>query len=217
MIATVDGLLRGEGRFAVGRGRVPWSALALVVVAFGFVYGVAMGSFGLRAEQCLYSGLKVPLLLGVTTLVCLPSFFVVNLVLGLADDFSAAFRGVLSAQATIAVVLAALAPVVVFTYASLDDYEVVQLANGVYFAIAAFAGQITLQRHYRPLVARDRRHLAGKRTWLTLYVFVAIQLAWVLRPFIGVPGLPTRFLREEPWSNAYVFVIGRILDVLRRL
>ena len=64
----------------------------------------------------------------------------------------------------------------------------------------------TLARRYRPLVARNPRHRAALRAWLFLYVFVAIQLAWVLRPFIGSPRVPTQFLREDAWSNSYVVV-----------
>ena len=55
-------------------------------------------------------------------------------------------------------------------------------------------------------VARDARHRIGRRAWLVLYVFVAIQAAWVLRPFVGRPDLPSQFLRDDPWSNAYVVV-----------
>jgi len=43
-----------------------------------------------------------------------------------------------------------------------------------------------------------------------LYVFVAVQLAWVLRPFVGSPNVPTRFFRENAWSNAYGVVIDEI-------
>ena len=49
---------------------------------------------------------------------------------------------------------------------------------------------------------------------MVLYVFVAIQLAWVLRPFIGSPNVPTRFFREDAWSNAYVVVLDTIWKTL---
>ena len=44
------------------------------------------------------------------------------------------------------------------------------------------------------------------RTWLLLYAFVGIQTAWVLRPFIGYPGRPTQFFRDNAWGNAYVWL-----------
>jgi len=37
---------------------------------------------------------------------------------------------------------------------------------------------------------------------------VAIQMAWVLRPFIGSPGNPVQFFRAESWGNAFV-ILGR--------
>ena len=54
----------------------------------------------------------------------------------------------------------------------------------------------------------------GRFAWAALYVFVAIQLAWVLRPFVGSPTLPTRFFREEAWDNAYVVVAKKVWDFL---
>jgi hypothetical protein len=51
VIASVEGLLRGEGRFAAGSGRFQVREVALVLAACGFVYGLAMGSFSVRALQ----------------------------------------------------------------------------------------------------------------------------------------------------------------------
>lgn len=202
----LDEILRARGRFAVGGGAVPWRELALVVLAAGAVYGATMGGFGLRPWQSVFSALKVPLLLVVATVVCLPSFFVVNTLLGLRADFAAACRGILAAQATLAVTLASLAPVTVLAYASSGNYVFAVLWNGLPFLIATLAGQATLSRHYRPLIAANPRHRLGRAAWLSLYVFVAVQMAWVLRPYVGDPDLPTRFFREGAWSNAYVVV-----------
>ncbi|WP_419185846.1 hypothetical protein [Rohdeia mirabilis] len=210
---AADDLLRARGRFAIGRGRVPIGRLALLLAVCGFSYGCAMGAFAGRPLQCLFSGLKVPLLLAFSTAVCLPNFFVLNTLLGLRDDFVATLRGVLSAQATVAVVLLALLPVVLFVYASTDSYRAAVLANGVLFALATLGGQRTLDRHYRPLVASNPRHRIGRRAWIGLYVFVAIQLGWVLRPFIGAPGMKVSFLRDEAWSNAYVVVARDLLGM----
>ena len=58
------------------------------------------------------------------------------------------------------------------------------------------------------------RHRVGQVSWVVLYVFVAIQLAWVLRPFVGSPNIPTRFFREEAWSNAYVVVADLVWRML---
>lgn len=210
LIGAADALLRCEGAYAAGRGVVPWRQLIALMVAGGLLYGAAMGAFGGAALQALYSASKVPLLLACATVVCLPNFYVVNVLLGLRDDFSAACRGVFAAQATLAVVLASCAPVTLFVYVSIDDYNQAIVWNGVMFLVGTVTGQVTLSRHYRVLIARNPRHRFGRAAWVVLYVFVAIQLAWVLRPFIGAPRLPTRFLREGAWSNAYVEVFSAV-------
>jgi hypothetical protein len=64
------------------------------------------------------------------------------------------------------------------------------------------------------LVARNPRHRIGLAAWLLLYMFVAIQLAWVLRPFVGSPELPTGFFRQEVWGNAYVQVSEAVLQLI---
>ncbi len=206
MFRNVEGLLRSTGRYAIAAPRVPWTHLLLLLAAGGFLYGAAMGFYGARALQSFYSGLKVPLLLIVTSAVCLPNFFVVNTLLGLREDFASAFRGVLAAQATMAVALASLAPITLWAYASSSDHDLAVLLNGVLFLVAALVGQVTLSRHYRPLISRDPRHRVGKAVWVTLYMFVAVQLAWVLRPFVGHPSMQVEFFREDAWSNAYVAV-----------
>jgi hypothetical protein len=110
-----------------------------------------------------------------------------------------------------------LAPFTAMWYLSFANYNMAVLFNGLMFAIASFSAQLVLRRLYQPLIARNPRHRLLLRIWLGLYVFVGIQMAWVLRPFVGNPDLPTRFLREESWSNAYVAVARMILEALRAL
>jgi len=204
MTERIEHLLRGEREFASGRGAIPWLAIVVVVALFGAAHGALIGSFTLRAEQALYSALKLPLLIACSTAMCLPSFYAINSVMGLRDDFSAALRGVLCAQAIVAVVLASLAPIVLLIYLSSDSYRGAVLVNGLAFCAASLCGQFALARHFRPLIARNRRHALACGAWLALYWFVTIQLAWVLRPFVGAPGMEPTFLRPQAWSNAYV-------------
>lgn len=211
MIRSAGALLRGTDEHAPAAASVPWSGLVLLVVLFAMLHGAGVGLFGLRPVQSLYSALKLPLLLLLSTAICLPNFYAVNTALGLRDDFVAALRGVLAAQATVAIVLASLTPLVLLAYVSSSSYPFAIVANGACFALASWCGQLTLGRHYRPLVARNPRHAHARRAWLVLYVFVAIQLAWMLRPFVGDPGLATRFFRTEPFSNAYVVVVRAVL------
>ena len=206
-------LLRADGDFRVGSGPLPWRRLATAVVLGGLIYGAVMGSYA-GAEAALYAALKVPLLLTGALFVCLPNFYVVNAVLGLADDYTAAVRGIISAQATLAVVLAALAPVTLFFYLSTDDYDFVKLLNVAMFALAGLSAQRTLARHYRPLLARQPRHRVALIVWPALYLFVALQLAYALRPFVGNPRFPTEFVREDWMGNAYLDLFWSLRQML---
>jgi hypothetical protein len=212
---AADDFLRGRGAFASGAplsGRLLW--LFVLLIACGLFYGVVMGTYsGLtieRLHQLLYSGVKVPLLLLATFLLCLPSFFVINTVAGLREDFGEVLRAVVATQSCITVVLAGLAPVTAFWYLSCASYQQAVLFNAVMFGIGSAAAQVVVRRYYGPLIRRSPRHRQLLRAWFFLYAFVGIQMAWVLRPFIGDPDMPVRFFRSAAWGNAYV-VLARMI------
>jgi hypothetical protein len=211
LFAEIDSALRCTGRHAVGRGTVPWARIGFTILGGGALYGAVMGSLGGDLPGSIYSMLKAPLLLAGTTILCLPFFFVLNAALGLRDDFTAALRGILSAQGTLALCLAGMAPPLIIAYVSRIAYPTALLCNGAAFGIATLAGHLTLARHYRPLIATDHRHRVGLTAWLLLYVFVAIKLGWVLRPFVGDPALETVFMRAGAFDeNPYVVLFWTV-------
>lgn len=220
-LAQADDILR----------RAPWTTqtheapgalvrLATHLAGFAFFYGAMMGTFRLLAgqeewlKQILFSALKVPILLSGSFLVGLPSFFVLSTLLGLRKDFGQSLRAIVAAQAGLAIVLAALAPLTLLFYASSANYGNALLFNGVMFAVASLAAQYLLRGYYRPLIARNPRHRKLLVSWGCIYVAVAIQLAWLLRPFVGAPGAPVEFLRPEAWDNAYVVVVRMVLRAI---
>jgi hypothetical protein len=212
LLAHADDVLRGRRSVAREAAR-PGALLRLLalLVVFGLLYGAVMGSFGGvmggRALQPVYSGVKVPLLLLVTFALSLPSFFVLNTLLGVRDDFPDVLRGLITTQAALTVVLASLAPFTAFWYASSADYAQALMFNALMFAVASFAAQLLLRRWYRPLILRNARHRVLMRVWLVIYAFVGIQMAWVLRPFVGHPNGATSFFRYgAQWGNAYEHV-----------
>jgi hypothetical protein len=222
LFLVADSVLRGES----ARLRVEWSTrmpvplvLAALMVCFGMFYGGIMGTYGgvagPRIWQVVYSAVKVPFLLIATFALSLPSFFVVNTLLGLREDFERVVRSLMATQAGLTVILSSLAPFTAFWYASGSRYQPAILFNGVMFAVASFSAQWMLRRDYLPLIAKDPKHRWMLRVWIAIYVFVGIQMGWILRPFIGDPKIPVQFFRENSWSNAYEVVIEMIWDVLR--
>src|SRR5258706_3315988 len=83
-----------------------------MIIACGVVYGAVMGGFnGVGGEgwkQMLVSGSKVPLLFLVSVLLCLPSFFLFNLLAGSDAPFAARLRDWTGFQSLAAAVMAAL-------------------------------------------------------------------------------------------------------------
>ena len=150
----------------------------------------------------------MPLLLLITGLLSLPSFFVLNTILGVRSDFGYVLQALLATQAGLTIILASLAPLTALWYVSFPNYSAAVLFNALMFGVASLAAQWLLRRFYRPLIARNPRHRILLRTWLIIFAFVGIQLGWVLRPFIGDPKSPTRFFREGAWGNAYVQVFN---------
>lgn len=218
---AIDDFLRGRGIFAPDAplaSRLRW-LLALVVLC-GLFYGAVMGAYsGLapgRLHQLLYSGVKVPLLLLATFLLCLPSFFVINTVAGLREDFGEVLRAVIGAQSCVTVVLASLAPFTAVWYLSSADYQSAILFNAAMFGVATIAAQVVVRRYYAPLIRRSPRHRQLLRFWFLLYAFVGIQMGWVLRPFIGDPDIPVAFFRSGAWGNAYVVLARLIVRVAGR-
>ncbi len=218
LFRRTDALLRGEAD-AIGSGRASsMAALALMIVGFGMWYGAVMGTFGGltgdRPWQILYSAVKVPILIMLTFAMSVPSFYVVNTLLGLRDDFPRVLRALLTTQAGLTVILTSLSPFTAFWYASGTLYQPAILFNGAMFAVASLGAQAILRREYGPLIRKDRTHRWMLEVWIVLYIFVGIQMGWVLRPFIGAPDRSVQFFREDSWSNAYEFVLRMMWDVV---
>src|SRR4051812_10809825 len=180
LLLSTDELLRGQLAPAGDAARTTrlLPRLLLTLVVFGVLYGATMGTFGgvhgQRALQPVYSGLKVPMLLLVTFAVSLPSFFVLNTILGVREDFGHVMRALVATQAGLTVVLASLAPFTAFWYVSFAGYEAALMFNAAMFAIASFAGQWMLRRVFPPPVARQRRHPPLPPGWLVLFALAGL-------------------------------------------
>lgn len=199
---------------------------AWIVFIVGPSYGIAMGSyawidghrsFSQQTLQMLYSGLKLPLLITTTVALALPSFFVLNSLFGLREDFGEAVRAIVSAQAGLVTILASLAPLTLVFYlsnTSTTSYSAAILFNALMFAVASISAQRLLASKYAPLIKKNSRHRTMIVLWIFVFAFVGIQMGYVLRPFIGNPSSPTSFLRENPFENAYVRVWKLLLDLV---
>lgn len=214
---SVDDLLRGltPPRPPAAELRAWFGWLLLGGCFYGAIMGCHGGVVGERLLQVVYSSIKVPILLGVTFVLTLPSFFVLNTALGLRDDFPQVWQSLLRTQAVSAVLLAALTPYTALWYLTSADYGLAILVNAAMFGVASIAAQVLLRRAYQPLIDRNPRHRLLVRGWIIVYAFVGIQMGWTLRPFIGDPNSPTRFFREGAFTNAYIEVVNLVFGAVR--
>lgn len=221
LLPSIEQFLRAEGLFdGAGTARDRMWAQVRIVAVCGAIYGAIMGSFhGLAGEgwkQAALSAAKVPLLFLATFALCFPSFYVLNTVAGLRADFPRVVNAVLGFQSLAAILLAAFAPITELMNLSTSAYSLMVLWSGILFGVATICGQWRMNAMYRPLVAANPRHRVLAFGWMALYWFVGIQMAWVLRPFVGDPNRPFQFLRPQAWGNAYVEIAGLILRVVHQ-
>ena len=216
-LISIDQILRDHTVRSTEAPTLSIRKVAIVVVALAPVYGLAMGSYAYvvgernliqQIPQMLCSGIKVPLLIAITVLVSLPSFFVINTLLGLRSDFRESLKAIVAAQAGLVIILCSLFPLTLFSYISMGgsevSYQLAILFNAAMFGLASVTAQVQLHSYYRQLIERDVRHRWMARMWIFVYAFVGIQAGYVLRPFIGNPVQPTAFLRKDSFRNAYV-------------
>ncbi len=215
---ALDGFLRAGGRRGTDWGALPPYAPLLVVMLCGGAYGAVMASYsgmaGDRLLMLLYGAVKVPLLFMSTMFIAVPFFYVLNVLLGAGDDFPDVWSGLVDYQLCVALQLAALAPVTAFLNVTYGDYHVAQGWNTLLFGAAAWNARRALVECYRPLQARRSVHAWLAKGWFVLYAFVGVQMGWDLRPFVGHPGMPVSFFREDI-GNAYIEVARVLRDIIR--
>ena len=189
---------------------------AALIVLGGGVYGWTLGLW--RAPlQSLYTAVKFPLLVLLT---CGGNALLNGLlaqVLGLGISIRQSTLTILTSLALMAAILGAFSPVTLFLLyntpplaAHLPASHAALLTAHV--ALIAFAGVVANRRLLR-LLARLAGDAARARTillaWLAGNLLLGSQLAWVLRPFVGSPGLPVQFLRPDPLHGNFFEAVAR--------
>ena len=184
---------------------------ALTITAGCALYGGVVGLW--RAPtQALYTAVKMPLLIFLT---CGGNALLNGLlaqVLGAGLSFRQTSVAILMSFTVASLILAALSPVALFLLwntpplasATRGVGHSVTLLSDVLFV--AYAG-VVANRRLLALLSRicATREVARRVfwSWLAGNLFLGAQLSWVLRPFIGSPGLPVQFLRDDPMRGNF--------------
>jgi hypothetical protein len=181
----------------------------VVICAFAFVYGIVMGSFH-SPLQSLSSGVKVVALFLSTLLICFPSFYIVQLILGSRMNLQQMITILLAGFVMVSAVALSFAPIVVFFLLTGDNYHFLQLLHVGIFIFSGFFGMKFIVQALK--YACDKKGIYPQtgvtvfRIWIVILAFVGIQLAWNLRPFLGDSGEGFKLFRKYE-GNFYTAII----------
>jgi len=178
-----------------------------------FFYGLIMGSYN-SFQQALVSGIKIWGLFFMTLIICFPSFYIVQLLLGSKVGIKQLAVILLSGFVLTSVVIVAFAPIVLFFQMSGDNYHFLQLLHVFIFVFSGFFGMRlvleALKQAFEKTGVYPKIGLTAFRIWVLIFAFVGIQLSWNLRPFLGSKDMPFELFREESQGNFYTTVFNAL-------
>ncbi len=197
-----------------------WLLTCALTITIGCaLYGGVVGLWR-GPQQALFTAVKMPLLIFLT---CAGNALLNGLlaqVLGTGLGFRQASMAILLSFTIASLILAALSPVAYFillntppltSAARVTGHSITLLADVLFIA---YAGVVANRRLLGLLHTVCIAPVAARRvfwSWLAGNLFLGAQLSWVLRPFIGSPGLAIQFLRDDPMRGNFYEAVGRAL------
>jgi hypothetical protein len=166
--------------------------------------------------QALSSAIKLPILFLFTALICVPSLYTFNVLLGQRFKFLQTVALMMMTLGTTTILLVSLAPIAFFfTLTTPDNYQFLILMHVLIFALCGIYGVRYLYRGSSYIAFRMEQPLNNLllRLWIVIYAIVGMQLGWRLRPFIGSQGIPFELLRNDIGGNFYITVWTSLLEL----
>jgi hypothetical protein len=115
--------------------------LQAAIFLFTFIYGASMGLYA-GGIQILYSALKIPLLLFITLYISLPTFYILDSLLGGAMSIRQMLTILLAGFTIMATILLAFLPVTLFFLLTTMDYVFTVLLNISVFGLGGIGALI---------------------------------------------------------------------------
>jgi hypothetical protein len=193
------------------------SAQILIIALFSFFYGIIMGSYN-SWMQAVSSGAKLTSLLFLTLIICFPSFYIVQLVLGSKVKIKQLAVMMLSGFLMTTTIMLAFAPIVLLFQLSGDNYNFLKFLHVGVFVFSGFFGMRAvldaLKNSFAEQGVYPQIGLSIFRVWVIIFAFVGIQLAWNLRPFVGYKSMAFELLRNDTQGNFYSSMIKSLGEMI---
>lgn len=190
----------------------------LIICTFAFLYGVVMGSY-YSILQSFVAGIKVIVLFVGTLLICFPSFYVIQQVLGSKMSFRQMLIVVLSGFVLTAAIALSFSPIIVLFQLTGGNYHFLQLLHVAIFAFSGFFGMKLMINALK--FACEKRNIYPQigvtvfRVWVIILAFVSIQLAWNLRPFLCDKNEEFKLFRKYE-GNFYTAIVYSFQQLAKR-
>lgn len=213
---SIGTLLRGE--LSVLRNwTAEWRAqhllrdITLIVLGAG-CFGATLGWWRDPA-QALFAGIKLPLIMLLTAVGNGLLNSMLAPLLGLHLPFRQSFLAIVTSFAIAAAIMGAMSPLTAFViwnsppliagHNNGTTHAAVLLLLVATIAFAGVAANLRLWQLLRELAGKNAAAWRILLAWLTGNLFLGSQLSWILRPFIGSPGLPVAFLRPDAFHGNF--------------
>lgn len=189
----------------------------LIICIFTFIYGVVMGSYH-SVLQSVVAGAKLVVLTFFTLIICFPSFFVIQQVLGSKMNLRQMIIIVLSGFVLTSTIALSFSPIVIFFQITGNNYHFLQLLHVVIFFFSGFFGMKLMVDALK--FACDKKSIYPQigvsvfRIWIIIMAFVGIQLAWNLRPFLSDKNEDFKLFRKYE-GNFYTAIIYSIKQLAK--
>lgn len=185
----------------------------VVIVLGAGSHGATIGAWR-DPLQALYTGIKLPLAILLTTLGNGLLNGMLAPLLGLNVSFRDSLVAVLVSFAIASIVLGALSPVSLFlvwntpplvpgTSLASPQYGFLQLSLALFVALAGIIGNVRvlpLLRHWSNNAVAAQNVLIA---WLLGNLLLGSQICWVMRPFIWDPSRPVEFIGREYFHGSF--------------
>ena len=196
----------------------------IATVCLSAFYGISMGLPGFRHSlgqgllQVVAAGIKVPALFLLSTAVCFPVLYIVQVLMGARLAFTQTLTLILMALALNAILLASCAPIAFFFVVTGSSYDFIKLLHVVVFGFGGAWSMMSLWQGLLVMCEKSNLYppLAVRilKAWIVVFAFVGTQMAWSLRPFVGTPTMGFQVFRQQE-GNFYTGVYGSLAKLVR--
>jgi hypothetical protein len=190
----------------------------LIICVFTFLYGIVMGSYH-SFLQSLVAGLKVTFLFLSAILICFPSFFVIQQVLGSKMILRQMVIIILSGFVLTSAIALSFAPIVILFQVTGGNYHFLQLLHVAIFIFSGIFGMRLMAEALK--FACEKKDIYPRigvtvfRIWIIILAFAGIQIAWNLRPFLCNKTEEFKLFRKYE-GNFYTAIVYSVQQLVRR-